>query len=91
VRELFEMVEKEKHHEGMPFWRIFLQNVRHEYRGANPLHASGASEYEIYYNFIMKHHRNDVEGRQLEWSNVSVNPIDVDNKNTYVSWHYYMR
>ena len=97
VRELFEMVEKEKEKEkekNQPFWRIFLQNVRSDYFGMDIYNASGASEYEIYFNFIMKYHPNDVEIRQLRWANVSVNPMNINNKNTsisYVSWHYYMR
>ena len=90
LRELFERVEKDK--DNKPVWRIFLQNVHSDPYGMNPYNASGASEYEIYFNFIMKCHSDEVEIRQLSWDNVSINPIYLDNNNmSYVSWHYYMR
>jgi len=90
LRELFELVEK--NHANQPFWRVFLEKVNPEHFGMNIYNASGASEYEIYFNFIMRYHWAEVEIRNLRWGNVAVNPMDIQDDNiSYVSWHYYMR
>ena len=90
LRKLFDMVEK--NHRNQPFWRVFLEQVNCEHFGMNIYNASGASEYEIYFNFIMMYHSTEVEIRNLKWDNVSVNPLFSKNDDlSYVSWHYYMR
>jgi hypothetical protein len=56
--------EAEYHHDNAPFWQIFCQLV-------DPKHLfySGASEYEIYFNYIFSH-TNQVSIRKLKWKNI---------------------
>ena len=65
IKEIFDLVET-KHNES--FWKIFLSMVNEDTH-------SGASEYEIYFNYILKY---DIIIRRLEWSNISYN--DFNNK-----------
>lgn len=83
LRELFEKVETHHLHRG-PFWRIFLELVA----PANIL-ASGASEYEIYFNYLLHNHSAAIKIRQLQWRNVGV--LNLTDSYDYVSWHWYMR
>jgi len=36
---------------------------------------SGASEYELYFNYMFKYHKEDIIVRDLRWSNVSKNSL----------------
>jgi hypothetical protein len=85
VKELFDIVEK-KHNK--PFWRVFLELVDKSHY----LH-SGASEYELYGNFMFKFHPEKVELRQLNWSNVNTASYLDPNYSSYhyVSYHWYNR
>lgn len=68
-----------------PFWVLFLENVEPSQRK-----LSGASEYELYFNFIIQFGKN-VEIRELKWDNVStMAKYETENLN-YVSWHHYKR
>lgn len=82
VKELFEMVEKK--HKNDFFYNIFLKNVT-EYD------SSGASEYEIYFNFILSKHPNEIEIRALNWTNTNHLNLNLLNEFDYVSYHYYGR
>jgi len=74
------------------FWEIYLRNVLPEYCGRERLNASGAAENEIYFNYVMIYHPNDVLIRSLNWANVHDNPnLFLNSDFSYVSWHYYMR
>ena len=81
VNELITKLEK-THND--TFYNIFLKMVTEtEFNGC------GASEYEIYFNYIFKNHRNDVEIRRLKWYNSStlnIHAADID----YISCHWYM-
>ena len=87
LKELFTMVEQyhaEQSTTNPRFFEIFLKNV-------DPQHytASGASEYEIYFNFMLKYHPDQVILRPLRWCNA---PYIVTNANLdYVSCHWYIR
>lgn len=59
IKEMFNMVEE---YQGKPFWRIFLEKVDVEQR-----HGSGASEYEMYFNYMLKHHKDKVIPRKLRF------------------------
>lgn len=51
----------------MPFWKAFLSCVeKDQYK------VSGASEYEMYFNFIMLYHSDKVKIRNLKWDNISI-------------------
>lgn len=84
VREMMAAVEA--HHQGKPFWRVFLDVV-------DPAHRekSGASEYEAYFNFCLQAHPGELAIRRLSWANAG----DVDgvrpDLHDYVSLHWYGR
>jgi len=80
VRHLFKLVEE---HHGKPFWRVFLASVIPE-----QYELAGASEYEIYFNFMAIHHPKEALIRPLNMANVHRvdTTIDVD----YISAHSWM-
>ena len=61
MTELFESVEKIH---GMSFWKAFLNCVN--FVGVS--HYSCASEYEIYFNYVLKYHSGLYKIRQLKWN-----------------------
>jgi len=67
------------------FYNIFLKMVEFLY--------AGASEWEIYFNYIFKFHNDTVEIRELKWKNSgSLDDIYVNDSNyDYISYHYYLR
>jgi hypothetical protein len=91
VKELFELVEG-YHNNNTPFWRIFLREVAHELRGQNgPCYSSGASEYEIYFNFMLVFHKQDMRIRMLTWKNDRRIYDNYLAHYDYISCHHYMR
>lgn len=80
LSEMMDMVEK-KHN--MPFYEAFLKNV-------TELDHSGASEYELYFNFILNRHATDIQIRKLNWVNSGT--LNNEDKNIdYISYHWYLR
>jgi hypothetical protein len=77
INELFSKIEQQ-HHD--LFYNVFLKLVTHK------IH-SGASEYEIYFNYMLKNHADKIKIRSLKWSNESKFSFNLD----YVSCHYYNR
>jgi len=67
-----------------PFWRIFLESVH-----PDQYLYSGASEYEMYFNFVLLFHKNDVVLRSLKSKDVSV--LDTSLNYDYISYHNYLR
>lgn len=63
-----------------PFWRIFIENIYLE-------HTSGASEYEIYFNYLQIYHPNEFLLRKLHWENSN----HIHHNCDYVSLHFYLR
>jgi len=53
----------------------------------------GASEYEIYFNYILKHRADKIIIRKLEWNNCvsNIDTIDSITNVDYISHHHYMR
>lgn len=81
VTELFGQVEA-LHNQ--PFWEAFLTCVSpSDYAG------SGASEYEIYFNYMQITHPNDIIVRQLLWENVTT--LNLNAPFDYISYHHYSR
>ena len=78
INELFNMVESK--HNNEKFYDIFLKNViDHD--------GSGASEYEIYFNYMLYKHPNNIKIRKLNWDNSK----DFNHSNYhYISCHWYM-
>ena len=80
LKQLFEMIEQ-YHNNGKKFYEIFLDCVQKKYRGK----GSGASEYEIYFNYLLKYHKEDIIIRALKWKD-----LNHYNKNyDYVSIHWH--
>ena len=79
IKELFIMVEQ---YHNDKFYNVFLSNVI-EYE------LSGASEYEIYFNYMIQKHPHKIIIRKLNWANVST--LDNINDYDYVSYHWYRR
>jgi hypothetical protein len=90
VQTLFERVERCGERDGRtPFWVLFLQCVDPEWHK-----HSGASEYELYFNYMLDMHPDAIEIRQLRWANVSVLPSPMTARRRrydYVSCHHYLR
>jgi len=64
------------------FYNIFLEFV------TTPNH-SGASEYEIYFNYMLNNHRDKIIIRPLIWKNT--NALNIDTRYDYISYHHYLR
>jgi hypothetical protein len=65
------------------FYNIFLNSISNEH-----ILGSGASEYEIYFNFLLRYFEKDIIIRELKWINHSGIPINEDYD--YVSCHWYL-
>jgi len=79
MRELFDKIET--HHKS-EFWLKFLEFVDRSEK-------SGASEYEIYFNYCIKNHREKIELRKLNWDNCKEHQIKENLH--YYSYHSYLR
>ena len=79
VKGLFRLVEN-----GVPFYRLFLENV-------TDIGGSGASEYEIYLNYMLAYHPSKIHIRRLKWANVSSIAENLDKNYDYISCHCHMR
>ncbi len=80
LEELFYLVES---YHNKPFWEAFLLCIN-----PNFLLGSGASEYEIYFNYLHIFHPNKFIIRELKWTNNS--QIIEDNDYDYISCHWYL-
>jgi hypothetical protein len=79
INKLINKIEQ-KHND--KFYNVFLKMVT-EFMGA------GASEYEIYFNYMLKNYNDKIELRRLKWANT--NSLDVRADFDYISYHWYMR
>lgn len=66
------------------FYRIFLDSIDSKYAS-----GSGASEYEIYFNFLLLYYPYNVGIRLLNWCNTYM--LTDDPAFDYISYHWYMR
>jgi hypothetical protein len=80
LKMLFNLVEK---HHNKTFYQVFLESV-----SKDQILGSGASEYEIYFNFLLTYFEKDITIRPLKWLNHSGIPINEDYD--YVSCHWYL-
>ena len=79
IKQLFEIIETQ-HND--TFYNVFLKLV-------SETSASGASEYEIYFNYMLTYHSDKIQIRQLNWRNVY--NLDVNCGLDYISYHWYSR
>ena len=76
--DLFYKVENQHDEE---FWKTFMSIVDIEQK-------SGASEYEIYFNFIQIYYKDKIKIRKLKWENTKNKDINQDFD--YISCHSYL-
>ena len=81
INEIIDIVEN-KHND--KFYNVFLKTVMDI-----DIPNSGASEYELYFNYIFYKHPDKVKLRQLNWKNTST--LDLNNNYDYISYHWYSR
>lgn len=81
IKELFNRLET-KH--GDNFYNIFLKCV-----DSSDYNNSGASEYELYLNYMFKYHKDDIIIRPLSWRNTNI--LFYSDRYDYISYHWYMR
>lgn len=81
VQEIFNLIEVQHK---KPFWQVFLEQVQ-------DISGSGASEYELYYNYMIGNHPDKIILRPLKWKNVMVPDFGLFKGFDYVSYHYYNR
>ena len=79
IKEIMQLV-------GEPFWVVFLEKVEPWLRHGI---GSGASEYELYFNYVCKYHMDEIEVRELAWENVRVLNLEMDLD--YISHHHFLR
>ena len=79
IKQLIEIIENE-HND--TFYNIFLKLV-------TDINGSGASEYEIYFNFMLINYNDKIKIRELKWCNS--NMLDLNSTDDYISCHWYMR
>lgn len=79
IKEIMELV-------GEPFWVVFLEKVEPWLRHGI---GSGASEYELYFNYVCKYHPDEIEVRELVWENVRI--LDLEMDLDYISHHHFLR
>jgi hypothetical protein len=66
------------------FYNVFLKYVDPRFKN-----HSGASEYEIYFNYVFQYHPNRVQLRELKWINAK--ELNQDSEQDYISCHYYLK
>jgi hypothetical protein len=80
IKQMFNMIEQE--HNDI-FYKIFLKNVTEK-------EGSGASEYELYFNYMLLKHPEEITIRKLNFKNADKLIID-SNDYDYISYHHYLR
>ena len=68
----------------MEFWKAFLLCVN-----IKDTKGSGASEYELYFNYMVAYHKSKVIVRKLNFENAE--GINLNSSCDYISVHHYMR
>ena len=77
-----ELITKIESNHNDTFYNVFLSLV-------TDINGSGASEYEIYFNYICKTYPNKIIIRPLQWKNTS--RFISENHLHYISYHWYNR
>ena len=79
INHIFELAHKPN----IPFWILFLKAVHPDLR-----HTAGASEYEIYFNYMLTYRGLEMKTRELKWKNVkTLDKIDKDLDYISIHWH----
>jgi len=83
INALFELVE-DLHKK--PFWKVFLETISPE-----NIKCPGASEYEIFFNFMHIYFPNDFTIRPLKYNNDAKSIYGDHSQYDYISCHHYKR
>ena len=70
IKEMFNLVEDFHKKE---FWVIFIEMVDEHTKQPINDYESGASEYELYFNYMIQYHRDKILVRNLLWDNKKSN------------------
>jgi hypothetical protein len=83
LRELFDLIETRHFN---PLWKVFLELVDLKERG-----GSGASEYEIYFNYVIKFHSDKIVLRSIPFSGwgADIALIPPNLPYNYVNHHWW--
>ena len=81
LNEMIAMVEK-KHND--KFYNVFISNVE-------DINGSGASEYEMYFNYMLKYHDDKIIIRPLAFKDVKKLDFNRNYSLDYICYHYYKR
>lgn len=73
----------EKNHNDL-FYNVFLKTVTESIRT-----HSGASEYELYFNYMLKYNPDKIKIRKLNWKNAR--KLETNSNLDYISYHWYER
>jgi len=81
ICELFKLVEE---YHNQLFWIVFLLCMNYD-----DINGAGASEYEIYFNYLHIFHKDKFIMRELKWQYSS--ELIFNDEISYISAHWYMR
>jgi hypothetical protein len=81
---LIEIMEKVEAHHKKEFWQAFLECITIK-------QASGASEYEIYWHYMMVNHADRVRLRPLRWHNFGQRWEKDGGDYHYVTYHWHVQ
>jgi hypothetical protein len=84
TKHLDELMSKIEKFHNNTFFNIFLKLVT-----PKDINFSGASEYELYFNYMLKFNSDKIKIRKLNWRNT--NTHDTNNNLDYISYHWYSR
>jgi hypothetical protein len=89
INEIFNIVEK---NHKKPFWQAFILSVNEHLNKNINCTESGASEYELYFNYMYHKHLDIMIIRNLKWANISKKNFNINNENfDFVSICEWMR
>jgi len=96
VKEIMQMVEdfhnKDAVENCVPFWQIFIECVKEHLNYSPDAMESGASEYELYFHYMLQYHSDVLCIRKLFWDNIRHNSdlTKCEENLDYVSvcWYY---
>ncbi len=71
-------------HHNKPFYQVFLESVSKSY-----ITGAGASEYEIYFHYLVQYYLDKISIRELKWDNMNTIP-DEDTEHDYISCHHWL-
>ncbi len=79
-----ELINRIEEYHNNYFYNVFLNLVSKDH-----VQKAGASEFEIYFNYMQKYHNDKITIRPLKWKNVFT--LDTDSDSDYISYHWFDR